>query len=433
MNSREMRVASRSWKIPRQSSLPFDEEPNSQGDLRIFLKYLREVKNLLENNDDYSSEQCNQLLGFIDIIKNPEKAVISGSSVLELHLKKSLGSSDIDIFVSGHDQLKYFTEILNTDVAKEIFAKALKNFIISDADKLSAIANLDQPYDTREINAKMLLRRIFFTKTTGEYPFTNNSFDLKTGRLIIDNLFDINFIFVEKVREGEATDPELNFPHVAHIFHNFDFHELKRFYNFEDNYVKNIPFLFRELFKKFGYNLEGTHHNLMINGKLAVYENYINDFDERYSDPEVLSISTRMRDRLRRLSDEFHSSFSQKRSLEENDKALTEVAYRTDSVTPQVIGFIATILPRIEKYKNRGFVIKDPDACVLRANFILQIFTYIITKNLILQKIERNTILVGDHEDKTLFKILHSFREDIENKNIYKNFSEPDRGITIGF
>ena len=166
--------------------LPFKMPPaivpgKSHSDLTLFIDILQEIRT--EKDKD-----------FYDIITNPSRACITGSSVLGKRVNKPEIANDIDIFIDnrGIEADKIIRNFFNeTKIEKDVWP-AYKSKVLATGE------------DSKDFTSEA-----FFIKTSSDkYSFNVHEYSIKTYRLNLGKFIHLNFILLDnrKPKDPSAED-----------------------------------------------------------------------------------------------------------------------------------------------------------------------------------------------------------------------------------
>jgi len=176
-----------------QKKLKANKYPAEESSLPLFLHFIEKLEEKIPRIQNENIRQ--NYIKFLEILKDPGSSIISGSSVYQIIKDPSFPSSDIDIFTSSEEFIRLLQVLISSesqeiikDVLKEIFSEFLFENKTSK-DELSRI------WPTTS----------FFETTLNEnYAKIHAPFLLKTFRFIIEDVFNINIIFLQPKYDFES-------------------------------------------------------------------------------------------------------------------------------------------------------------------------------------------------------------------------------------
>jgi len=304
------------------------------------------------------------LTDFYALLSKKRFSVTTGSSVLYKRIGKDEGVRDIDIFINCENYFKenreqYFREFHPLQIIKEFFGSSMLR------EKFCSL----NPANNCKDNKSYLFS--FYPTSSEDYAFVTGNTILNTFKGHIGENVTLNFIFVSKItsaleRQNSNPDPNLreiirlsDWPtsetfHISFMESNFDFEELKFIYDWQDDTIKSVYMVKKEIYLV-GEELRNIHpaKEQMQVGPFTYknLESLDEEFLSLYSiNHDTLTISL-SRFPFRRLD------YLSKYLKEDNSGSVLEDSSFMD--TAKDLYHLAQSATRIHKYTQRGFKIVD--------------------------------------------------------------------------
>ena len=407
--------------------LPFKMPPaivpgKSHSDLTLFIDILQEIRT--EKDKD-----------FYDIITNPSRACITGSSVLGKRVNKPKIAKDIDIFIDnrGIEADKIIRNFFNETKIKEDIWPVYK----------SKVLTIDENPEDFTIGAH-------FIKASPEwYVFDNQSYDIKTYKLNLGQFIQLNFILLDNLKPT-APSPEDSIKYLMtrttiypfsndainklidddciddydtaimyssfileYIEKSFDFQELKYIYDFETKSYLSIYEVANRLSKRlldYLTTIESSRRIELIikqlNGLIPGMALFQDEFKRNFSNPDVVTISHH---------DYNPHRFSDIRQVHDlnPDRAMSG-----DNLEQAAANF-SNLRRRVKQYKDKGFQVEDPGNVLVELHTILAASVLGVLVDPDITSIERQAIFGSSTRIKKNYQFLNRLRmiiEENENK-----------------
>jgi hypothetical protein len=466
-----------------------DDSPKNKGNLKTFIPY---IKNLDKVNTELfeqgliPEEKYKVISDLCSLIQDSNRSVVSGGSVLAEHFRKDIVPNDVDIFAVGHKGLNILNDISNDLLLRTILLTALEPFILDkQQNKIIKKYNLFATSGLRPINPSdqtdgipyrdfiFHANNITSINTSSEYGFQKLDAILKTGRLNLMDILDINFIFIEadshKKRYSfvsypfglkemiDKENPNFGFVHLEHIMSSFDFQELKRVYDFEDDVIKDVYDLaetkYKELYEfhnqTINNHINNRHYLDMISFHLDGLKKKSIRMKEKYDDPEKLTIALNPTSNELQVIEEIQNIFllykpqllkeiskskkisgdiegiTKEKFQEKLKKELYRIFNRADY--RDLSHTFYSLTNRIEKYDNKGFIITDPNGTVLVFEFLIHISSLVTFFNPSSKKVKTLSVLTDLTDNEIIYKSLFKWLNNIErhlSEGILKDLEE---------
>jgi len=430
-------------------TIPSDPSPNS---LSLFLEFMK----LLEE-EVYISDNMRGTTTIVHKVYNtiidPNLCAVSGSSVLYHRLDKESKASDIDLFIDATDPkiIEVFKQFFN--IKDSIFKKIIDSMDFPDRDGFSTSLQSD--------SAATYNSRSFTFQNNAVVPFKTH---------IHDSLI-LNIIFIHPIPglvhrrpnwghvDVEAVKKELkyfcendlsynyeikNFKVLEYIWLNFDFQELKYFYNFQ---LKEAIPVIKQVIDHEKKEREKIQALIDARNKddlkpeyrynINRWDNYIDHlqkdnqrYKELFSDGEsdVLTISSRD------AWDNPYKPVFINRMILHADKPNygleTIVGDEDEFQIPiqhlETINLYFGLLGRIHKYSKNGFKIRDPHQFIMMTQVLLTAYNYKGLTNKDIVKINRDSFLnfrspTAPHAFKFLNAFTKGFRQLLVDLRVLKD------------
>ncbi len=388
-------------------------------DLSLFLDILQEIRPGV--NKDY----------FYDMITDPTRACITGSSVLGKRVNKLEIANDIDIFIDNRYQD-------NTKVVKSFFT----NETISN--------NIWPAYDkkvlTKEDKSNFISGARMLETSNSAYEFKIDAYSLKTFRINLGEFIHLNFIFLNDQKQivtkdnTESDSPKFlmtkttayPFPNnflnrlldanviqeteeamkyssfiLEYIEQHFDFQELKYIYDFETKTYKSIYEIMARLNQRMLDMLttieSSSSTDIIINqlngaGTLMVK---IQDEFKEFNNPDIVTIASHehREQRFGSVSQVYELDALQAMSGDNLERAATD---------------FSALYKRIKQYQGKGFKIEDPENILVNLHTTLASAVLGILVDPDINSIERQAIFGSRPQVKKNYLFLNRLRVSVE-------------------
>jgi hypothetical protein len=394
-------------------------ESNDYCDLTSFINFVDALKSKINNftPEDKKHSSSQEAISIYNIITDPELCVVSGSSVLYKRLGLPSKANDIDLFINATD-----IEIIT------LFSKFFKSSQPVFKEIINTLFSKDASF-----YAGQMLSEGFDTYNMKTFNFQNKT--ILSYRVSIANNMVLNLIFIYPIPGLKISSPEwfdavqlkediteLSINHLQHpyqtksflvmdyIWINFDFQELKFFYDFKTKEITSVI--------KFKYQQEKMDNDTI--------QALVEALNQQTNAQEVLSKWDRYLNILATELDDFNkitSGFDQKLTLSsnsdwnnpyippfinsnifDNQKSYTQtqlMAYLNidpENITIpikhlELLSLYFGLRNRISKYSQNGFQIADPRRFIMTMQLFMIVYNFEGLTNKDINKINRYSFL----------------------------------------
>lgn len=359
---------------------------------------------------------------FINMIKSPGLACISGGSVLEYRLHEKNLSNDIDIFVNDR-----FLE--NKEIVSNFFTtKNLDTYVNPVIRKLNNVKEKDLPFGA---TSQSILTQLS-VENGGYDVFKGNSpYVIKSFRVFLESDIDLNFIFISDhieskdirfsgssaytiPRSGNLDLYKNTMPFLPkYIDDTFDFLELKYIFDFKTKTAKTVYEIQSQMAERID--------KISVAGNLSQIKDILlrkqQHFMEHFNDPHIMTISNQS------LIGDIFGSFEE---TPRNPITLTNIQYSNFEIL-EFSGMLYGLLGRVEKYKNRGFKINDPHGIITQGIHQHLLLSFGMLNLPHLEDIKREVVFQKNHSRLMDYKTISYVRD--ASKEIMEKIGQENAGF----
>ncbi len=382
-------------------NLTVDSHKEEPSDLKLFLKMI----SLLEEGTP--NDRVNN---FITMLKDPNRALISGSSVLAHRINKPEIANDIDIFIDGHEmaKVKYILQAMfERDIVEQYIWPVYRDLTKTSEDK-------DQ-----------FIREAVLTNTSSDkYTLIKLEAELKTYRIRLGKYIQLNFIILTEnkinIDRNFISSAMYPFPnYVLNIITSRDFGSPSQqdviFKKYRNLILEHIwrTFDFQEL--KWVWDFKANRPQDIYRAAHSTIDKILNDLSKIETSRElqdVVNIALRMSVLLNKRSEKFVADYNNLNIITISSQEDSDSFYNViPDLNPKIAGhlfadynyqrvfnFYEALLQRIIKYQTKGFEVNDPNHVMVDLQTAMSqlILTSLYFPDL--DKVQRRSIFKGSRQ-----------------------------------